>query len=1005
MRRASSRSRAEPRHGYTSSLRRSCRRPSRHAAAGRQRPRVSPWLQPSPSRSASTRAAGSSSAFGAPTPCPGAGLAGDRARRAHAHLRADRLRQDAGRVPVVPRSPARPSRRAPAGPRLLYVSPLKALAYDVERNLRAPLAGMRAPAARARRAALPRAAVAVRTGDTPPARARGACCATPPDILITTPESLYLLLTSRGARDPASGRDGHRRRDPRAGGRPSAARTWRSRSSGSPALAARDPQRIGAVGDAAAARGGRALPGRRRPAGRRSSTPACARRSTSRSWCRSRTCADLDRPAGRAGGRRRGRARDRRPARARSGPRSTPSCSSSSARTARRSCSSTAAGWPSGWRSASTSWPSEPLVRAHHGSLAREQRAARSRRRSRPAGCRHRRDPLARARHRHGRGRPRACRSSRRARWRAACSASAAPATRSARRSQGRIFPKFRGDLLEARWSRARMREGAIEAMRVPAQPARRARAADRRDRAPSSRGRSTSCTRWCARADPYRELAARRSSTACSTCSSGRYPSDEFAELRPRLVWDRGPAPCAARDGRRAASRSSTRGTIPDRGLYGVYLVDGGGRVGELDEEMVYEARAGEVFLLGAATWRIEEITRDRVIVSPAPGEPGKMPFWHGERSGRPVELGARARRASARARRAATTPRRRRALLEPRRLDERAAREPASRTCASRTRRPAACRPTARSSSSASATSSATGACASCRRSAARVHAPWALALERAAARAPRHRACTRCGPTTASSCASPTRTSAARPTLARARPDEVEDLRGRRARRLGAVRRALPRERGPRAAAAAPPARAAHAAVAAAPARAEAAGGGRALRLVPDRARDLPRAACRTCFDLPALRELLRAICAPRDRGSSTVETERASPFAQSLRVRRTSPPTSTRATRPPPSGARRRSTLDRDLLRELLGEEELRELLDAEALAEVEARAAGPRRARRATPDALHDLLRRVGDLDARRDRRALRGRRGRARWPSPAARAPRHRRAAGRRAAR
>ena len=85
--------------------------------------------------------------------------------------------------------------------------------------------------------------------------------------------------------------------------------------------------------------------------------------------------------------------------------------------------------------------------------------------------------------------------------------------------------------------------------------------------------------------------------------------------------------------------------GTIPDRGLYGVFLAGRrratGARVGELDEEMVFEARAGETFLLGASTWRIEQITHDRVLVSPAPGEPGKMPFWKGEGPGRPIELG----------------------------------------------------------------------------------------------------------------------------------------------------------------------------------------------------------------------------------------------------------------------------------------------------------------------------------------------------------------------------
>ncbi len=119
----------------------------------------------------------------------------------------------------------------------------------------------------------------------------------------------------------------------------------------------------------------------------------------------------------------------------------------------------------------------------------------------------------------------------------------------------------------------------------------------------------------------------------------AGRYPSDEFAELRPRIVWDRAEGTLRARAGARMLAVVSG-GTIPDRGLYGVFTPEGN-RVGELDEEMVYESRVGETFLLGATTWRIEEITRDRVVVTPAPGQPGKMPFWHGDHLGRPAELG----------------------------------------------------------------------------------------------------------------------------------------------------------------------------------------------------------------------------------------------------------------------------------------------------------------------------------------------------------------------------
>jgi ATP-dependent Lhr-like helicase len=123
----------------------------------------------------------------------------------------------------------------------------------------------------------------------------------------------------------------------------------------------------------------------------------------------------------------------------------------------------------------------------------------------------------------------------------------------------------------------------------------------------------------------------------------SGRYPSDEFAELRPRITWDRVAGRVSAREGAKRVAVANG-GTIPDRGLFGVFLIGaaaGAARVGELDEEMVFESRAGDTFVLGASSWRIEEITHDRVLVSPAPGEPGKMPFWKGDRAGRPLELG----------------------------------------------------------------------------------------------------------------------------------------------------------------------------------------------------------------------------------------------------------------------------------------------------------------------------------------------------------------------------
>src|SRR5207247_4428707 len=143
-------------------------------------------------------------------------------------------------------------------------------------------------------------------------------------------------------------------------------------------------------------------------------------------------------------------------------------------------------------------------------------------------------------------------------------------------------------------------------------------------------------------RAAPFAEL-SRTVFDGVLDMLSGRYPADEFAELRPRVTWDRVAGTVVARDGSKRVAVANG-GTIPDRGLFGVFLIGappGAARVGELDEEMVFESRVGETFVLGASSWRIEDITHDRVLVSPAPGQPGKMPFWRGDRAGRPMELG----------------------------------------------------------------------------------------------------------------------------------------------------------------------------------------------------------------------------------------------------------------------------------------------------------------------------------------------------------------------------
>jgi ATP-dependent Lhr-like helicase len=205
--------------------------------------------------------------------------------------------------------------------------------------------------------------------------------------------------------------------------------------------------------------------------------------------------------------------------------------------------------------------------------------------------------------------------------------------------SKGRIFPKFRLDLLESAVVARKMRSGEIEETVIPRNPldvlAQQVVAvcADEEisvdDLHELVRG-----------AYPFADLSRVQLENVLDMLA-GRYPSDEFAELRPRVVWDRTAGLVRGRAGVRRLAVTNA-GTIPDRGLYTVQLVDSGSRVGELDEEMVYEARAGQTFLLGASTWRIEEITRDRVLVSPAPGVPGAVPFWKGEGVGRPVELGA---------------------------------------------------------------------------------------------------------------------------------------------------------------------------------------------------------------------------------------------------------------------------------------------------------------------------------------------------------------------------
>jgi ATP-dependent Lhr-like helicase len=281
--------------------------------------------------------------------------------------------------------------------------------------------------------------------------------------------------------------------------------------------------------------------------------------------------------------------------------------------------------------------------------------------------------------------------------------------------SRGIVFPKYRGDLVTAAVVADRMRAGDIEALHIPRNPL---------DVLAQQIVACVAMDDW--QVDDL--LALARRSAPFSTLGdavfasvldmlAGRYPSDEFAELKPRLVWDRTTDLLTGRPGAQRLAVTSG-GTIPDRGLFSVFLVgEGASRVGELDEEMVYESRVGDVIALGASSWRIEDITHDRVLVSPAPGQPGRLPFWHGDALGRPAAQGL--------ARRSADSWGRRRRPGSPSWPSPASGSTheppPTSRpTYVSNERRRTTCPATRRSWSSASEMNSVTGAWSSTRRTA---------------------------------------------------------------------------------------------------------------------------------------------------------------------------------------------------------------------------------------------------------------------------------------------
>jgi ATP-dependent Lhr-like helicase len=438
----------------------------------------------------------------------------------------------------------------------------------------------------------------------------------------------------------------------------------------------------------------------------------------------------------------------------------------------------------------------------------------------------------------------------------------------------------------------------------------------------------------------------------------AGRYPSDEFAELRPRIVWDRTAGVIRARDGARRLAVTNA-GTIPDRGLFGVFLVGGGGRVGELDEEMVYEARAGQTFLLGASTWRIEEITRDQVLVSPAPGVPGAVPFWKGEGVGRPYELGqkigAASRQLSAMKDDKATA-----LLQDDYHLDPRAARNlltflrdqqdatgavPTDRTVVVERFR------------------DEIGDWRVCILTpfGGRVHAPWAMAI---AARLRESLGIDAQSIWSDDGIALHFPESDVPPPLEDLMidPGEVEDLVvaelgdtalfGARFRENAGRSLLIPRRRpGERTPLWQQRLKA------------------QSLLQVARKYGSFPviletyRECLQDVFDLPALRSLLQGL-KTRELDLVEIETQSASPYSTSLLFDYIA--TYMYEDDTPPAERRAQAlSLDRDLLRELLGQEELRDLLDHDAVEEVERQLQGDPK----TPDHLHDKLRLRGDLRA------------------------------------
>ncbi len=540
--------------------------------------------------------------------------------------------------------------------RVLYISPLRALAFDVEKNLRAPLMGIQLAAERLGQPFV-EPVVAMRTGDTS-SRDRQALIRRPPDLLITTPESLYLMLTSSAAVTLANVEtviidEIHAMATTKRGAHLMLSMERLEE------VTARPPQRIGLsatqrpLEEIARFLGGFAAPGSQRPvtivdAGIRKPLEIevvvpVEDMGAIQGDVAAPTVISYGSPV---------------PSQAQSAQRSSiwPSIyprilemvlahrSTIIFCNARRQAERLAARLNEAAEAAGigvdpeTGLVTEELVKAHHGSLAREQRVVIEDQLKRgvlraivatsslelgidmgavdlviqvesPGSVSRGLQRIGRAGHQVGEP------------------------------SRGKLFPKHRGDLLEAAVVTRRMIDGQIETSRYLRNPldvlAQQIVAYTAASAGDVSLDAVCTMVRRCACFADISDVLLHNTLDLLA----GRYPSEEFSELRPRIVWDRIDNTIRARDGSRRLAVTSG-GTIPDRGLFGVFLPDGT-RVGELDEEMVYESRPGETFILGASTWRIEDITFERVTVTPAPGQPGKMPFWRGDRPGRPLELG----------------------------------------------------------------------------------------------------------------------------------------------------------------------------------------------------------------------------------------------------------------------------------------------------------------------------------------------------------------------------